>query len=243
MNCAYHPNNNAGSRCNSCSRFLCPACDHRIKGSTYCQDCIVAGIESLGRNGFGSHDYKLKSDGKLPLTAALFGLIPGLGAVFNGQNVKALVNFLIIIGLWTLADILGSPLETTFALASTTYYFYTIYDAYSSAQRRRMGEDLQAEDERLKTYLREHTNVWGGILIGTGVLALMEFLLPEQIYRFWPVLLIVAGFFLLRGYRRGRINEPVTLSYRVPPPSVIPAGYNRSTSDFANSESSYEKRI
>ncbi|HEY0082478.1 MAG TPA: hypothetical protein VGB61_06790, partial [Pyrinomonadaceae bacterium] len=47
MNCAYHNMNAAVVQCSRCSRPLCPACDHRIRGFPYCQDCIVAGVELL----------------------------------------------------------------------------------------------------------------------------------------------------------------------------------------------------
>ncbi len=47
MNCAYHTHNAAVVSCNGCGKSLCPACDHRVKGFPYCQDCIVAGVELL----------------------------------------------------------------------------------------------------------------------------------------------------------------------------------------------------
>ena len=47
MNCAYPMTNRAVVQCSRCARPLCPACDHRIRGFPYCQDCIVAGVEVL----------------------------------------------------------------------------------------------------------------------------------------------------------------------------------------------------
>ena len=47
MSCAYHLTNRAVVQCSRCGRPLCPACDHRIRGFPYCQDCIVAGVETL----------------------------------------------------------------------------------------------------------------------------------------------------------------------------------------------------
>ena len=41
MSCAYHLTNRAVVQCSRCGRPLCPACDHRIRGFPYCQDCIV----------------------------------------------------------------------------------------------------------------------------------------------------------------------------------------------------------
>jgi hypothetical protein len=47
MYCSYHAKNPAVVQCNQCARWLCPACDHRVRGFPFCQDCIVAGVELL----------------------------------------------------------------------------------------------------------------------------------------------------------------------------------------------------
>ena len=54
MNCAYHSVNAAVVNCNGCGKPFCPACDHRIKGFPFCQDCIVAGVEMLRNRGNGA---------------------------------------------------------------------------------------------------------------------------------------------------------------------------------------------
>ncbi len=231
MKCTYHPTNLASAHCYSCGRNLCPACDHRIKGAPYCQDCIVAGIDILRR---GEHRLPGRDKEKSPFLALVLSLVPGLGAAYNGQNVKALAHFMVPVGLWTLADVFHKPFELTFGLAGAAFYLYAIYDAYASAQRQRAGENLQEEDDRIKYFLREKTNIWGGLLVGTGVLATLNMIFPDQFYRFWPLLLIFAGGYFLKGYYRGQYREPpVKTVYRTPPPSVIPSAYDRSTGDFA----------
>ncbi|MBK9312991.1 MAG: hypothetical protein IPM55_01890 [Acidobacteria bacterium] len=234
MNCFSHPQTLATVRCSSCDRGLCPRCDHRIKGFPYCQDCIVAGIESLRRN--SGESARARQDEKSPLIAVLMGLIPGLGAAYNGQNVKALVHFTIILGLSMLADIFNNPLEVVFGLGVAGTYIFSIYDAYRSARHQRSGEDLQAEDDRLKLCLRENTRLWGGLLLGIGVLSILNLTIPDILQRFWPFLLILAGLFLLRGFSRGR-NEPSARTiYRTPPPSVIPPSFDKSTGEFAHAD-------
>jgi TM2 domain-containing membrane protein YozV len=231
MNCAYHPINLANARCGSCMRGLCPACDHRIKGYPYCQDCIVAGIEMLRRG--PRQDRQARRGEKSPGLAALLGFVPGLGAAYNGQNIKALVHFAVIVGLWQVADLLHAPL---FGIGGAVFYFYSIYDAHRSAQRQRQGEDLRREDDRLKQFLRENTHIWGGVLVGVGLLSVVSiFISSWYLARLWPLLLIVAGFYLLRQYRRAR-HEP-TIHYRTPPPSVIPMHYEGSAGSYARTES------
>ena len=228
MSCAYHPQNQSIASCQSCRRPLCPACDHRIKGSPYCQDCIVAGIETLQRQYQADPQAMGHGAGKSPVLALIFGLFPGLGAVYNGQNVKALLHFTLIVGLWTLADIFHSALELIFSLAGAATYFYSLYDAYTSAQHYRAGEDLKAEDERIKHLLRNNTHLVGAGLIAMGGLSIINYLFPEILDRFWPVLLILAGLYFLRGPHR-EAPQPGTdkPGYRNPPPSVIASTYER----------------
>lgn len=231
MNCAYHPVNVATARCGSCARGLCSACDHRIKGYAYCQDCIVAGVEMLRRGGQQGQNYSPR--GKSPGVATLLGLIPGLGAAYNGQNIKALVHFAVTVGLWELSHIFHAGL---LGAAGGVFYLFSIYDARQSAKRARAGEDLQAEDDKLKQVLRNNTHVWGGLLVGVGVLAVLNAFLSRFFHfpGFLPLLMIVAGFFLLRHYFRDSDNDtPREWKHRTPPPSVIQQPYEN---DYARTE-------
>src|SRR5580765_3406252 len=130
MNCIYHQTTMARVRCESCKRPLCAACDHRIKGRPYCQDCIVAGVDMLRHS---SQRSVSGSGDKSPVVAMLLGIIPGLGAAYNGQNIKALVHFAVIVGMWQMADVFDRGFF--FAIAGVALYLYSIYDARRSALR------------------------------------------------------------------------------------------------------------
>src|SRR5262245_14453980 len=234
MNCVFHLTNTASARCNACDRPLCPACDHRIKGAPYCQDCIVAGIETMRRNvSAGRHAFNQtgRQEEKSPLIALLLGLMPGVGAAYNGQNIKALTHFLAVAGLWVLADIFGMPLDIVFGLGGAGFYLYSIYDAYQSAQRLRRGEDLSAEDEGLKIFLQQRMNLFGILLIGVGALAMLNFWIPSLIQRIWPALLIIAGAYLIWSYHRGGQTD-----YRATPPSAIMSSLDPGARDLASNQ-------
>jgi TM2 domain-containing membrane protein YozV len=235
MKCVFHPVNPASARCSACERPLCPACDHRIKGIPCCQDCIVIGIEALRRSGEGGHRI-VHHEEKSPLAAALLGLVPGVGAAYNGQNIKALTHFLAVVGLWVLADIFNMPLEIVFGLGSAAFYFYSIYDAFQSAQNLRRGEDLRGEDERLKLFLQQRMNLFGALLIGVGSLAMVDYWFPNRLSRLWPVLLIVAGGYLIFSYYRNSREPQVRTVYRTAPPSAITSSLDPGASDFARAE-------
>jgi hypothetical protein len=198
----------------------------------------VAGIETLRRNAgvrifnqFGRQIGRMED--KSPLIALLLGLMPGVGAAYNGQNIKALTHFLAVAGLWSLADIFGMPLEIIFGFGGVGFYIYSIYDAFQSAQRLRRGEDISGQDESLKVFLQQRMNLFGVLLIGVGALAMLNFWIPTLIQRLWPVLLIVAGAYLVWGYYRGGLAPA---AYRATPPSAIMSSLDPGARDLASNQ-------
>ena len=59
----------------------------------------MLGVEGLSRNYSNA-----RPRGRARL-AALFAVLPGMGAVYNRQNIKAVVHFVSIIGLFELASL------------------------------------------------------------------------------------------------------------------------------------------
>lgn len=244
MNCVFHPNNAASTRCSACERALCPACDHRIKGTPCCQDCIVAGVEALRRNAdAGRHIFHQtgSQEEKSPLIALLLGLVPGVGAAYNGQNIKALMHFLAVAGLWVLADIFGNPLAIALCLGGVGFYFYSVYDAFQSAQRLQRGEDLHVEEERLKLFLQRRMNLFGALLIGVGSLAMLNFWIPNLLHRVWPVMLILAGAYLVWSYYLGGHAPRAKAVYQTPPPSAITSSLDPGAREFARAENRVDR--
>jgi TM2 domain-containing membrane protein YozV len=224
MNCAYHSTSPANAHCRACRRGLCLACAHRIKGYPYCQDCIVAGVEQLKHGAAWAQQPTKGLVNKSPLAAALLALVPGLGAAYNGQIVKALVHFTLAVGLWQLADIFDSVL---FCLGGIGFYFYSVYDAFNSARRLRAGEDLSGEDEQLKKLLREKTGLWAGLLITVGALSMLHFLFHDAfIERLWPLAFIGGGLYLLHSHRRGHRPASQPPASAIPPPPTSAAPYD-----------------
>ena len=110
MNCAYHVHNPAVVSCNGCGKALCPACDHRIKGFPYCQDCIVMGVDLLRQQNQSNHAPFVKRRTSPLVATILSAICPGLGAAYNGQTTKALVYFAVFVGLFQMAVLTGTPL-------------------------------------------------------------------------------------------------------------------------------------
>jgi TM2 domain-containing membrane protein YozV len=220
MYCSYHPSNAARVACTNCERALCTYCDHRIKGHPYCQDCIVQGIENLSR--FRSAPRASKKQSRL---AALCALIPGLGAVYNRQNFKALVHFVTVVGLFKLSGI--RPLEVLGVLAGGIFYLYSIVDAYRSAGRISAGESPQVDEERLKRAFRRRAPGVGVLLLILGIGLLIYMIKPFslELVRLLPVALVLLGGYLIVAHlKRSREDDytPGAADHKAQPYPLFP---------------------
>jgi hypothetical protein len=147
---------------------------------------------------------------KRPGIALLLGaLFPGVGQLYNGQTAKAFALFASFASAIYLADEVGMP----FPLVIPFVIFYSAIDAYRSAvaiNLRLAGRDpsLESEDDA-------ESPAWGVVLLGIGLLLLMNNLGILQIAavrRFWPLLLVIAGAMFLRRAVRRRDAAVVTRS-------------------------------
>ncbi len=72
-----------------------------------------------------------------PVLAGLLGFIPGVGAMYNGQFVKALAHVLIFAVFVSLSD-----KSFVFAMLVAAWTFYQVFDAAQTAKARRDGLPL-----------------------------------------------------------------------------------------------------
>src|SRR5678816_62923 len=129
MYCGYHEMIQEVVQCNQCARWLCPACDHRVRGFPFCQDCIVAGVELLRHHATPSHIVRRKSS---PFVATLLSFVPGLGAAYNGQTSKAILHFAIFASFFQMA-VLTQGVVLFFVLGVFgTWLFAAVYSCRTS---------------------------------------------------------------------------------------------------------------
>jgi hypothetical protein len=136
--------------------------------------------------------------------AALCALIPGIGAVYNRDYMKAVIHFAVFASLVVIAESVG-----IFGLAAFSFYVFTVIDAYRSAE---------AIEKRGRVYGDETGTVnmplWGSILVLLGVLFLLDNLGAIRLRsaaQFWPLILVALGGYLIFHYFRS--NAPAQ-----PPP-------------------------
>ena len=203
MNCAYHIHNPAVVNCNGCGRPLCPACDHRIKGFPYCQDCIVMGVDLLRQHNQSNYAPFVKKRTSPIIATLLSAIIPGLGAAYNGQTTKALVYFAVFVGLFQMAVLSGgTALTPMFVFGFIGMWFFSALDAWRTAQMIRSGVTPDTAEDILVSRFSGNPKLWGIVLAVLGGAFLLQrvFGLGYVFRALIPVFLIGLGIYLLRGY-------------------------------------------
>ena len=76
-----------------------------------------------------------------PGLALFLGMIPGVGAIYNGQYAKGLVHAMILGVLVSIADSRAAHgLEPVFVMTVMAWMAYMAFEAYHTARKRRVGE-------------------------------------------------------------------------------------------------------
>lgn len=200
MNCTTHPEAPAIAYCRTCGKALCEACRREWRGVIYCSQC--SGVQEAVSPPPRPQPAVPAANPHSPGLAFALGLIPGVGAIYNGQYGKGIIH-VIVFGL--LVSILSSDsvhsLEALFGMLLAAWIFYMAFEAYHTAKKRRAGELVEEFSGLLSAGRHPGRGPIGPvILILLGVVFLLDTLdvLPmERIMRFWPMLLIAAGVYML----------------------------------------------
>jgi len=216
MNCYLHPELPASAFCRTCGRSLCSLCQRPADGTIFCQDHVPAPAyvpppgagapapDAAANPYFGqqpAYQAGRSSIGVSPALAFVLGFIPGVGAIYNAQYLKGLVHALVFGLLVTITGNTNGPAEPLIAILLAAFVFYMPFEAYHTAKKREAG---LSPDEWSSILPR--TQQSGGapigpiVLIAIGVLYLLnslELVNFREIGRFWPVILILVGAYML----------------------------------------------
>ena len=250
-NCSYHMTNRAVVQCSRCSRPLCPACDHRIRGFPYCQDCIVAGVELLQHRSAHATGPQVVRRKTSPFVALLLSfLTPGLGAAYNGQTSKALVHFTIFASFFQMATVTNGT--AFFVLGMVGTWLFAAVDAVRTAQLIRAGLAPDTEADAITKRLYGNPLAWGFVLVVLGTVFLLHTIFGIQlpVKQVLPAVLVVLGAYMLFDWSRNRQRRE-TFSFdsvRQPPSAIGPALFPSEATRFGTGElitqvSSREGRI
>ena len=101
------------------------------------QPGIPAAFRAWSQSGAAAMPPGPPQPGANPVLAGFLGIIPGVGAMYNGQFIKALLHvviFIVLIGAAQHFDLLG--------LLVAAWIFYQVFDAAQTASARRDGRPL-----------------------------------------------------------------------------------------------------
>ena len=154
MNCINHPESPVSAYCQNCGKPLCNQCVRSVAGVIYCEPCLAAklGVPGAAPGSYTTSagdpsQFSYTAGGPIPAgaptsipnpaLATLLGFIPGVGAMYNGQFIKALVHVLVFV---VLVGISGD--HGIFGLFIGAWVLYQVFDANQTARARRDGLPL-----------------------------------------------------------------------------------------------------
>jgi TM2 domain-containing membrane protein YozV len=131
MDCVNHSGVSATAYCQNCGKALCAQCvRNAAAGQILCEPCWTA-WQSAQTPFAGAFAAQGQPN---PAVAAALGVIPGVGAMYNGQFIKGLIHIFIFAILVSSAD--HFPI---FGLFIAGWIVYQVFEAYHVAKARRDG--------------------------------------------------------------------------------------------------------
>jgi Domain of unknown function (DUF5668)/B-box zinc finger len=209
MKCAVHAEADATGFCRNCGKALCAQCTRDVHGALYCENCLAGMLSGTGAAPApGATSMALPpppaGGDSRPGTAAALGFIPGLGAVYNGEYIKALIHVVIFASLIAaLASDMNGSLFAFVLVAFIAFCFYMPVDAYRVAKSRSTGEVAPPD----LVHGPGRKPIGAIALIGIGVLLLLaNFGLLERDWfgKAWPIALVLLGAWLLKDRLTGK---------------------------------------
>lgn len=222
MNCYLHPETIAVAFCRSCGKPVCAICQRPFEGTVYCQDHVP--VASYANPGYANSGYANAPDPNAPGVANpyvqppplpsvppiqtspglafVLGLIPGVGAIYNGQYIKGLVHVVIFASIISILNSdVNAPSQAFFGIMLAAFVIYMPFEAYHTAKKRQIGVQVEEWSSLLsQSRYAGRAPIGPVILIVIGILFLLDTLRViefREIGRFWPVILIVVGAYML----------------------------------------------
>jgi hypothetical protein len=135
MNCAAHTQTQAVAFCRTCGKALCEDCKRDVMGAIYCEPCIAARLQGQPAPAATAMPPVAAPGTPSPIMAGLLGFVPGVGAMYNGQFMKAFAHVVIFV----LLIIATSNINGVFGVLIAFFVFYMAFEAYKTAEARRFG--------------------------------------------------------------------------------------------------------
>ena len=144
MDCVNHSGVPAVYYCQNCGKPLCVSCiisgalGHGSRKQILCKECIAGWqqyYQAPGAAPFQTPIAPAPPSGPNPPAAAVLGLIPGVGAMYNGQFFKGFIHVVVFAALISITE--HYPI---FGLFIAAWIFYQSFEAFHTAQALRDGQ-------------------------------------------------------------------------------------------------------
>ena len=207
--------------CRACGKALDAASVHNAHGTIYCAEHVPVEPPPVSDSPYAS-PYTTTAPPPVPRSdvspgvAFVLGLIPGVGAIYNGQYAKGLIHVFILGMLFT---IVGSNdmggFEPLFGILIPGFWAYMAFEAYHTAKLRQMGQPVDEFSSLVPGQGGSRFPIAPILLIALGVVFLLnnlEIFELRRMLRYWPVMLIALGLYMLYARMAGassRANSQV----------------------------------
>jgi len=208
MNCQNHPDLAATAYCRACGKPVCDQCRRDAQGTVYCAEHAPAAAPPPGPapepapapSPYAQRPFYPHADVS-PGLALLLGFIPGVGAIYNSQYAKGLVHAVIFGIIISILDSNTGGTDVIFAFILVAWIFYMAFEAYHTALKRRNGEPVDEYSGLVNLRTGSGSGPVAGVaLVLLGIILLLNTLNIfnfAYLARYWPVVLIIAGLYLL----------------------------------------------
>jgi TM2 domain-containing membrane protein YozV len=193
--------------CRACGKALDSSNVHSAHGTIYCAEHVPAEPPPVSDSPYASPYTASAPPPPVPHpdvspgVAFVLGLIPGVGAIYNGQYAKGLIHVFILGMLFTIVssnDVGG--FEPLFGVLIPAFWAYMAFEAYHTAKLRQMGQPVDEFSSLVPGHGGSRFPVAPILLIALGVVFLLnnlEIFELRRMLRFWPVMLIALGLYML----------------------------------------------
>ncbi len=205
--------------CRSCGRALEEASVRHAQGTIFCEEHVPQETSYQAPPPHAGAPYASPADSPYsgpvpppmpqqdvsPGLAAVLGMIPGVGAIYNGQYAKGFVHLFILGMLITIANS-GVGLGPLIGFMIMGFWFYMAFEAYHTARRRRMGLPVDEFSSIFPSRGSSQFPLIPVLLIVFGAIILLDnldLLDMRRILRYWPAAMIALGVYLLVARQRG----------------------------------------
>jgi len=143
MNCANHPDAPAVAYCRTCGKPLCNVCARDVGGVMYCEEHAASQVWGTPPPAAsvvpppppGAVPPAAPPGTPHPRIAAILGVIPGVGAMYNGEYAKGFLHVII----FAVLILMTKDINGLFGLGIAAFCVYMPIEAYKTARARELG--------------------------------------------------------------------------------------------------------